>query len=246
MIRKTHIIAGLLLMLPILALSIKPKLSDSNLQMILVLTDDWDSVQGNLFLYERKNTQEPWELQYRTVPVVVGINGMGWEKESYREILSGPLKKEGDKRAPAGWATAGSIFGFAKGLKSSKYDSYLQLTDTIECVDDKKSKYYNKIVDASSIPAKDWQSSEKMRKIFLYEFGLVSGFNSELDANNSCVFMHVWRSKDKGTAGCTAMEKDNLENILTILDSTKKPVIVQLPRQAYNNVKELWGLPNIG
>ncbi|NQY43418.1 MAG: hypothetical protein HRT87_08755 [Legionellales bacterium] len=182
MARKKIITFLLIMMLPVLTIaSSDKKILENNLQMILVLADNWDSIQCNLFLYERKNSQEPWELLHKAIPVVVGKKGMGWEKKSYADIFPGPLKKEGDLKAPAGITELGQAFGFSKKLANNKEYPYLHLTNSLECVDDKESKHYNKIIDSSTLK-KDWHSSEKMRDIELYEFGLVTGFNNTLDA----------------------------------------------------------------
>ena len=54
---------------------------------------------------------------------------------------------------------------------------YLNLTPSIECVDDAGSKYYNRIVDRSVV-APDWNSSEHMRSAGeAYRWGIVVDHN---------------------------------------------------------------------
>jgi len=60
----------------------------------------------------------------------------------------------------------------------------------------------------------------------------------------SCIFLHIWKSPDKGTAGCTAMPEEDLLTILRWLQNEKNPLLVQLPRAEYEKVWTNWGLPS--
>ena len=128
---------------------------------------------------------------------------------------------------------------------------YLNLTASIECVDDPGSKYYNRVVDRSAVTP-DWNSSEHMRAIELYRWGIIVGLNgivTEVKTNppvpggGSCVFLHIWRSSPQATAGCTAMPQIELEALLTWLDPTHKPLLVQLPEPEYGRLFSRWKLP---
>jgi D-alanyl-D-alanine dipeptidase len=128
---------------------------------------------------------------------------------------------------------------------------YLSLTPSIECVDDVGSKYYNRVVDRSAT-APDWNSSEHMRNVDLYRWGIVVGHNgmvTEVNARpptpggGSCVFLHIWRGPGQGTAGCTAMSQIELETLLTWLDPMDKPLLVQLPALEYERLIHRWKLP---
>jgi hypothetical protein len=77
---------------------------------------------------------------------------------------------------------------------------YLNLTSSIECIDDPGSKHYNRIVDRSVV-APDWNSSERMRNAGeSYRWGIVVDHNAIVagDTNppqpggGSCVFLHIW------------------------------------------------------
>ena len=61
----------------------------------------------------------------------------------------------------------------------------------------------------------------------------------------SCIFLHVWRSPEKGTAGCTAMAEQDLQAILGWLRNEKNPLLVQMPRAEYEKVWKPWGLPSM-
>lgn len=131
---------------------------------------------------------------------------------------------------------------------------YLNLTPSIECVDDAGSNYYNRIVDRSVV-APDWNSSEHMRTVGeSYRWGIVVDHNEIVtDANanlpqpggGSCVFLHIWHSQDQGTVGCTAMSQTDLETLLTWLDPARQPLLVQLPEPTYERLVNNWMLPEL-
>jgi D-alanyl-D-alanine dipeptidase len=220
-------------------------------QMIVVTTSDWNAVDGRLERYERTTPHEPWRPVGKPIPIVIGKNGLGWgigviatDAPEVR-AASDPVKKEGDGKAPAGVFALGTAFGFApQALPGSKMP-YLNLTSSTECVDDVGSKHYNRVVDRSP-DAPDWNSSEHMRSIDLYRWGIIVGQNGGVTpapGGGSCVFLHIWRSAREGTAGCTAMPQIELETLLTWLDPMHNPLLVQLPEPEYGRLMHRWKLP---
>ena len=67
--------------------------------------------------------------------------------------------------------------------------------------------------------------------------------DSPIPGAGSAIFMHIWRSPDSGTAGCTAMTRENIEQLLAWLDPAGEPVLVQFTRPAYQEWREKWKLP---
>ena len=59
----------------------------------------------------------------------------------------------------------------------------------------------------------------------------------------SAIFMHIWRSSDSGTAGCTAMTGEAMQELLVWLDPKADPVLVQFTRPVYEEWREKWKLP---
>lgn len=229
-------------------------------QMILVTTSDWNSVEGKLRRYERATVDEKWRPVGDPISLVVGRNGLGWgigvvpTDDAQVRSAGDPIKREGDGKSPAGIFALGTAFGYAseplRGLKMP----YLNLTPSIECVDDPGSKHYNRIVDRSVV-ASDWNSSEHMRDAGeSYRWGVVVDHNATVtgDINppepggGSCVFLHIWHSHDQGTAGCTAMPLPDLEILLTWLDPAQQPLLVQLSEPAYERLINRWMLPKTG
>jgi D-alanyl-D-alanine dipeptidase len=149
-------------------------------------------------------------------------------------VANGTRRKvEGDLCAPAGVFLLGTSFGGAsREEKRWLRFPYLPLTATTEAIDDPASRYYNRIVDRAQIARPDWQSSEHMASIAVYEFGIEIAHNPEHVARaGSCIFIHLWPEGKSGTAGCTALHRADLLELLRWIDSKKHPVLVQLPKR---------------
>lgn len=235
---------------------VAPPVFARSTQMIVVVTSGWDAVQGRLERFERADPHEPWRSVGEPIPIVVGSKGTGWGiglvDAGYPgvRVESEPIKTEGDGKSPAGVFALGTAFGYAAQPLPGIKLPYLVLTPSIECVDDASSKNYNRIVDRSTV-ASDWNSSEHMRDVGeSYRWGIVIDHNATVPGRTaprprggSCVFLHIWHSSDRGTAGCTAMAMNNLESLLLWLDPSRLPVIVQLPESAYQRLAGPWSLP---
>ncbi len=229
----------------------------SSTQLIVVTAPDWNSVEGRLQRFERANIQETWHPLGDPIPIVVGKNGLGWGigvTATEGRVADEPVKREGDGKSPAGVFALGTAFGYASQPLPGTKLPYLALTPSIECVDDVDSKYYNRMLDRSSV-APDWNSSEHMRNTGeSYRWGIVVDHNGTVvgavskppvPGGGSCVFLHIWQSSHHGTTGCTAMEQANVETLLTWLDPTRKPLLVQLPQRAYARLIHRWRLPEL-
>ena len=93
--------------------------------------------------------ETPFENTTAPFPVVVGKSGLAWGKGlSSVEQSEGPVKREGDGKAPAGVFKLGTAFGYDSTADTKL--PYLALTSTIECVDDSHSARYNELVDGAT------------------------------------------------------------------------------------------------
>ncbi len=205
-------------------------------KLIVVTTPGWNSVDGTLSRYVRSHGK--WKQLGKPVPVVVGKNGMAWDPALASG--DGPIKHEGDGRSPAGIYPLNKTFGFAPSLGSSP--DYFSLTPAFECVDDTNSEHYAQIVSNEKV-RKDWNSSEHMRSIDAYRWGVVVPYNmsNTKAGNGSCIFLHVWSGPGKGTAGCTAMPEDDIREIVHW--TGKGAVLVQMPEAEYVRRKQALGTP---
>jgi L,D-peptidoglycan transpeptidase YkuD (ErfK/YbiS/YcfS/YnhG family) len=215
-------------------------------QLLIVITAGWDSVQGTLYAFEKEKGK--WKLQFSNA-VVVGSKGMAIGDGAVKlSIDSAPVKKEGDKKSPAGIFTLGSAFGYAENKNVGWIkDHYVQADDTLICVDDPHSAQYNKLVKIDS-SARDWTSFEQMhRKDNFYKWGLFVDHNSAnvVKGDGSCIFLHIWQNDHEGTDGCTAMKEENMVRILKWINAKANPMFIQMPRDAYRNLSATYELPKI-
>ena len=223
-------------------------LGDSR-QVVLVVSRDWDATGAISQCYQRGGTGRPWEPVGGSIPVNIGRAGLAWGQGLHGEPpLPGPVKREGDGKAPAGVFELPLAFGYAPaGQVPDVKLPYLALTGDIVGVDDVKSKYYNHLVNANLVPLKDWDSAETMwRADGLYEWGVFVNHNTApiKPGAGSCIFLHVWRGENSPTAGCTAMSRQEMIRLVSWLDGRAKPLLVQLPHQAYLRLAGAWGLPS--
>ncbi len=216
-------------------------------QLLLVITPDFDAPDGLLHRFERQLDQA-WQEVRQPIPAALGRSGLGWGRGEHKRQASGPQKREGDGRSPAGIFHLGKVFGFKTLQEIGPLKMpYVQVTETLECVDDPKSRWYNRIVDRASVDTLDWQSSEKMHAIGQsYHLGVTVQHNHDFTVDaGSCIFLHIWSGPGDTTAGCTAIAEPNLQEIVGWLDENKTPMIVQLTDALYREFGERWKLPKI-
>lgn len=217
-----------------------------SLQAVLVVTDDWASTKGTARMFERASQKAKWNATGGAFAVVVGRSGLAWAIDSAPERAT-EFKKEGDGRAPAGMFPMTFAFGSATKPELLAFP-YTKLEQYTECVDDAKSTHYNTIVDRMKVGNFDWKSSEKMLEVGEeYGLGVFVAYNSYpvTAGNGSCIFLHVWKNADTPTSGCTAMERRNLEMIVSRLDPAKNPYLVQLTKDEYKKLRSPWNLPKL-
>jgi D-alanyl-D-alanine dipeptidase len=224
--------------------SVGQTLQDAN-KLIVVTTPDWNDFQGNLTRYERHGKR--WKQVGDKISIVVGKNGLAWDPALARgraDLYPGPIKHEGDGRSPAGiFSLNRGTFGYAPSL--SEGGNYHSLTPTTECVDDVNSRHYGHVVDRLKVKDADWNSSEKMREIPQYVWGVIVNYNMDhtVPGDGSCIFLHKWTNATTGTAGCTAMPVENIEAIVGWISRKDRAVLVQLPEAQYQRLQKEWELP---
>ncbi|MBW1810915.1 MAG: hypothetical protein JRJ19_16050 [Deltaproteobacteria bacterium] len=220
-------------------------------QVVLVLTDSWDSLSGQAYLFNRADKE--YIQVGETLPIVVGRKGLGWGIGLHSNAgLAGPQKREGDGKGVAGVFRFDKVMGYAAKPPSGTSLTYVQSKTGTRCVDDSKSTQYNRIVELKNFKgkAKDWKSSERMvRKDKLYKLLIAIDHNTSEKPNTlggSCIFFHIWRANNKGTAGCTATTEKNLVRLIEFIKAKDKSVLVQMPRAVYHKLQKPWGLPPVG
>lgn len=221
------------------------------MQCVVVIAPGWTAEHGSMTTFERNAPDGLWRQRTPVIPVVLGRNGLGWGRGVATVSASdGPEKKEGDNKSPAGVFALSKVFGYAQTATTRM--PYLQATADLICVDDPRSRYYNRMFESSSIARRDWRSGEQMRrKDVRYKWGVVVDHNGSRNGEKpaagagSCVFLHVWLTPQTPTTGCTAMAERNIVDLIHWLDPTRKPVLVQLPEAIYRRYQAEWRLPRL-
>lgn len=222
-------------------------LGKATTQLVTVVTDDWNDFRGTLRRYERA-PDTIWAEIGEPIPVVIGREGYGWGRGVHGEGapagLSGPEKREGDGRSPAGVFALGQAYGYDAAIEGVSLP-YAQATSSLRCVDDPESGHYNQIVDARTTE-NDWNSAEQMlREDALYAITIVVEHNTDRPApgGGSCIFLHVWIDENTGMSGCTAMSLEEVQGIARWLQANAA-VLVALPKGPYDQLRSAWQLPD--
>src|SRR5690242_15222245 len=202
-------------------------LQNSN-QVVFVKANSDSTINGTMFLYERKNHRKQWKLK-DSFDIVVGKNGLGKDATSSINLNNiTPVKHEGDGKSPAGIFPLGPVFSYHK-LKHIRMP-FVQVDTNFYCVDDVNSNYYNTLIRQDTAQH-NFNSFEYMRrKDSLYEYGVWVKYNSNPvhAGNGSCIFIHIWQNEHSGTAGCTATTKENILELIYWLNKKKNPVLLQV------------------
>jgi len=214
-------------------------------QLIVVITDGWNSTTGKAYAFERSESH--WTQRF-SFSAVIGANGfgIGAMPDATASYPGGISKKEGDNKSPCGVYTLGTVFGYAPPEETHWLKMpYVEATNDLICVDDAGSVSYNKLVKLGSAET-DYTSFEKMHlHTDEYKWGIFINHNSEdiKPGKGSCLFLHIWTNDHTGTAGCTAMAEEDMLKILSWIDNSKNPLLVQMPFSLYKQVADKMELP---
>ena len=202
-------------------------------QIVLVVADDFNASKAKLSCFEGKKEV------CRDIDVNLGKNGLGWGIgiEEIAHAKSEPIKKEGDKRAPAGVFHLSDTFGYNYTPLSRKMP-YLYTDKNLICVDDSNDPFYNQIIEANG----NEKSFEYMqRKDMQYKYGVAVAHNPKAKAQRgSCIFLHIQKAPNHPTVGCTSMREEDLKRIIEWLDKKKEPILIQVPRGYLQAVQQYY------
>jgi len=217
-------------------------------QLIIVVSDDWDATQGQLYSFEK--IQGRWQVQPISGAVTLGKKGLAWGL-GLHPSQPGLQKAEGDGRAPAGLFKLSAAFGYDNSFNTAMPYQAMQADDF--CIDVPTSPLYNQTVNRRKfLPEWTANTTEPMRRDLhkkgdqVYQLGLFIDHNPDNIAGaGSCIFMHLWQSPVTTTAGCTAMAKPQLSALLRWLDPAKQPLYLLLPKQQFQQLRQAWQLPEL-
>ncbi len=177
-------------------------------KLVLVTATEFASQSAQVRLFESRAGK--WHQAGAGKKAVLGGGGLAWSWTQERFAGKGePVKKEGDRKTPAGFFSIAAPFGFAQ----SERKGYVRLAKGEHyCVDDPASPHYNSIVPKAK--AGEGVSGEDMAAIPPYRKGLFLNYpTSREKRGGSCIFVHVWRTPSSPTSGCVALAEADVEDI---------------------------------
>src|ERR1700733_5290474 len=116
---------------------------DDCTQLIVGIAPDWNSIHGNVQLFERSPGGK-WESAAPAFPVLFGKTGLAWGSGLAGQNENGSRKTERDGRAPAGVFSMGKIYTYDAQLPAGADYPFHQVTTADAWVDDVKSPDYNR------------------------------------------------------------------------------------------------------
>ncbi len=217
------------------------------LQLIVGVTDTWDSSTGTLQLYQRTSPTSEWTAVSSPRRILLGKNGLAWGRGVAGQDQPGLRKKEGDKRAPAGLFAVGTIYTFDDALPAGTNYPFHTITTADAWIDDVTNPLYNQhvTVDPANPPA--WFAKQAMKHNDPPHRWLVEirhNADPPVPGAGSAIFFHLQRGPDRKTAGCTTMAEDTLVPLMRWLQADANPHYVLLPRKEYSTLAPTWNLPN--
>ncbi len=185
-----------------------PQPLKSALRLVLVVADAMIDSRATVVQFERAGPDAPWQQYRAPATALIGYNGVGWAYEFRRYARRGePVKREGDKRVPAGFFKLGASFG----IEASQRPGYLR-TAGMTCVDDLRSAAYNTIVPTATLVGK--VHGEAMGRVPEYARGLLVDYPTNREARaGSCIFIHLQLPAATGTRGCVALPEPQLNAV---------------------------------
>jgi len=207
----------------------------SSQQYVLVVSDDFNASKAKLRCFEDK------KQVFETINVNIGKNGLGFGigEISLKNKKNQPLKYEGDKKAPIGVFKLTHIFAYKKEKQFKM--PFLHADKNLICIDDSNHKNYNQIITMPKLKPKSFEYMK--RDDLQYELGIVVEHNKQqIKKRGSCIFIHVQKDKDAPTAGCTSMKLEDLKKITKWLDTSKNPMLIQIPKSVLGEIKKRYNL----
>jgi L,D-peptidoglycan transpeptidase YkuD (ErfK/YbiS/YcfS/YnhG family) len=180
-------------------------------QLLVVYNYQPESYSAFLVALERKDRN--WVVKYDPVEVGIGKNG-----------FAPPLNKfEGDGKSPTGIFRLGKLFTYEKQVSTLLENQ--QTTKEDKWIDDPNSDDYNKYVRGST-NAKSYENLLLNSDAYKYCMVIEYNTNPVVKGKGSAIFFHLGVKKPYFTAGCVAINEENMKLIVNWLDPKQNPTII--------------------
>jgi len=221
-------------------------------QVVIAQADGWDASEVTVQRWERAppaESPQPWAAVGPAVKARVGRSGLAWGRGLHPRATDRIAKREGDWRAPAGVFRIGDAYGDHDARPPATRLPYHRITQNDLWIEDPNSPEYNlhrRVPE--SLGRTPWEESQRMKlgdPAHKLKIGIAHNRPPDvIPGAGSAIFFHIWR-RDGGlpTSGCTAMAETHLRALLSWLDPDAQPLLVTLPSEVYDQVKDTWGLP---
>ncbi len=239
---KTSLLFFLFFTLPLFSFELPRNTS----QAIVGIASGWNSSHVTLHRYERSRNGA-WQLIDQPFKGRLGSNGLAWGRGLHPHSAGVTLKREGDRRAPAGVFSLGGAWGYDPNTKHHPNLSFNRITTRDLWVEDVKSPHYNKHIRLNREPSAAWEKKAQMRQNdYAHSLKLFINHNAPqaVAGGGSSIFFHIWRGGgSKATFGCTTMHESQLKTLIQWLNPQRRPVYVLLPQSEYMARRLQWKLP---
>ncbi|MDR1145991.1 MAG: L,D-transpeptidase family protein [Verrucomicrobiales bacterium] len=217
-------------------------------QLVLGLADRWSSSNLTLQLFEQQAGR--WVAVSDPIPARGGRDGLAWGRGLHPLTMTGEIKQEGDWKTPCGVFTIGGAYGYAADRDVHRRANlpYHRIVAGDLWVEDARSPKYNQFIALGRPADSDWERRQQMRlNDPAHSLKLFIAHNAPPTVSagaGSAIFFHIWRAGgEPPTAGCTALARDRLTQLIAWIDPAQKPLYVLLPKDVYAKVRAEWRLP---
>lgn len=188
----------------------KKKLENSE-QLLVVYNYQPENYSAVLVALERKDRN--WVVKDNPIEAGIGKNG-----------FAPPLNKlEGDGKSPTGIFRLGKLFTYEKQVNTLL--EYQQTTKEDKWIDDPNSKDYNTFIRGST-NAKSYENLLLKSDAYKYCMVIEYNINPVVKGKGSAIFFHLGVKKPYFTAGCVAINEENMKLIVNWLDPKRNPTII--------------------
>lgn len=216
-------------------------------QLIVSIAEDWSSTSGRLQLFEKNGRQ--WQAVSPAWRVLYGASGLAWGLGLHPASPPSPdipVKRERDKRAPAGLFEIGKIYTYDHALPAGASYPFHTITEADAWIDDPAHPQYNQHVRIDPANPPLWFEKQRMRlddppHRWLIEIRHNSG--PIIPGAGSAIFFHIQRGPERRSAGCTVMPESRIVEIVRWLRADQNPRYVLLPKAEYLRSWRKWDLP---
>jgi L,D-peptidoglycan transpeptidase YkuD (ErfK/YbiS/YcfS/YnhG family) len=180
-------------------------------QLLVVYNYQPESYSAFFVALERKKGY--WVVKYDPVEVGIGKNG-----------FASPLSKlEGDGKSPTGIFRLGKLFTYEKQFGTLLENQ--QTTKEDKWIDDPNSNDYNTYVRGFT-NAKSYENLLLNSDAYKYCMVIEYNTNPVVKGKGSAIFFHLGVKKPYFTAGCVAINEENMKLIVNWLDPKLNPTII--------------------